>query len=282
MRKRALVMVGAVIAGLLAHAGPVVADNGTLDYVGMGDSYSAGSGIFPSDPTASPLCLRSERDLAHQMAAAILPTSFNDVACGAAQTKDFYGSQYWGVPAQLDAVNADTDLITMTIGGNDSNLFVGAMAACASASVLTWGFGSPCKSIYGSTFANKITNEVYPAVRAALLATKAKAPSATIAIIGYLEQLPRGGCLGMGIAWGDVDYVRGIQRQLNDAIRRAAAEAGVTFVDMAAVSAGHDSCKSASVRWVEPFLGNSPVPIHPNAAGIAAMALQTRLVLGLP
>ena len=281
MRKRSLLVVVAVVAGLMSQTGSVEGDTGGLDYVGMGDSYSAGSGISPSDPTASPLCLRSGRDLAHQFAALISPTSFNDVACGAAQTKDFTGSQYWGVGPQLDAVNADTDVITMTIGGNDDGLFIGTIAACASASALTWGFGSPCKSLYGNTFANKIDNIVYPNVRNALLATKAKAPNARIAIIGYLEQLPPGGCWGMGIAWGDVDYVRGIQDRLNNKIRQAAADAGVTFVDMKAVSTGHDSCKSASVRWVEPFLGNNPVPIHPNAAGIAAMAQQAKLALGL-
>lgn len=282
MRRRAVLVVGVVLAGLFAQVSPARADNGPLDYVAMGDSYSAGSGISPSDPTASVLCLRSARDFGNQMKAAINPSSFTDVACGAAQTKDFYGSQYLGVGAQLDAVNADTDLITMTIGGNDDGLFIGTIAACISAAALTWGFGSPCKTIYGNTFANKIDNIVFPNVRQALIATKSKAPNARIAIVGYLQQLPAGGCWGMGIAWGDVDYVRGIQDRLNNKIKQAAAEAGVTFVDMKAASQGHDSCQSSSVRWVEPFLGNSPVPVHPNAAGIAAMVRQTRLVLGLP
>ena len=63
-------------------------------------------------------------------------------------------------------------------------------------------------------------------------------------------------------------YVRGIQATLNDAVRRAAAATGATYVDLNTVSNGHDACQPIGVRWVEPVLqGTNPVIVHPNALG---------------
>ena len=56
----------------------------------------------------------------------------------------------------------------------------------------------------------------------------------------------------MPIATGDVPYVHHIQWTLNDAVRRAAAATGTTYVNMNKVSEGHDACKPIGVRWVEP------------------------------
>ncbi len=64
-----------------------------------------------------------------------------------------------------------------------------------------------------------------------------------------------GGCFTkMPIAKGDVPYVRGIQATLNDAVRRAAAATGATYVNLNGVSNGHDACQPIGVRWVEPVL----------------------------
>ena len=249
----------------------------------LGDSYSAASGVLPPDPSAPPQCLRSIRNYPHVIAAAT-GSPLTDVTCGAAETSHFFSPQYPGVPPQLDAVTPDAQLVTMTIGGNDSGVFINAILACGSAGVLTLGFGSPCKDIYGSSFENTIRNTTYPALVNALSAVRAKAPQATVAILGYPWILPpTGGCyLRMPIARGDVPYVRGIQATLNDAVRRAAAATGATYVDFNAVSEGHDACKPIGVRWIEPvLLGTNPVVVHPNALGEAQMAAQAMAVLGL-
>ncbi len=118
----------------------------------------------------------------------------------------------------------------------------------------------------------------------ALGAVRAKAPQASMAILGYPWITPAtGGCfLKLPIARGDVPYVRGIQATLNDAVRRAAAATGATYVDLSAVSNGHDACQPIGVRWVEPVLqGTNPVVVHPNALGEAQMAAQAMTVLGL-
>jgi len=189
-----------------------------------------------------------------------------------------------GYCPQLDAVGANTQLVTMTIGGNDSNVFIETVLSCGAAGVLSLGQGSPCHDLYGSKFEDTIRGTTYPSLVRALAAVRAKAPHAKIGVLGYPWIMPASGsCFDkMPIASGDVPYVRGIQATLNDAIRRAAAATGTTYVDMSAASNGHDACQPIGVRWIEPVLqGTNPVIVHPNALGEAEMAARAIKVLGL-
>ncbi len=254
-----------------------------LRYVALGDSYSAASGVLPLDLTAPPECLRSALNYPHVIAGAT-GAQLDDVTCGAADTSSYFSSQYPGVAPQLNAVAANTQLITMTIGGNDSNVFIDTIVDCGSAGLSTLGQGSPCKDRYGSSFDDTIRNTTYPSLVKALSAVRAKAPSAKIAILGYPWIMPpTGGCFTkMPIASGDVPYVRDIQATLNNAVGRAAAATHVTYIDFSQVSNGHDACEPIGVRWIEPVLqGTNPVIVHPNALGESAMAAQTVSVLRL-
>jgi lysophospholipase L1-like esterase len=254
-----------------------------ISYVALGDSYSAASGVLPPDPAAPPSCLRSTSNYPHVIAVAT-GAQLTDVTCGAAETKDFFTSQYSGIAPQLDAVGADTELVTMTIGGNDSGVFINSIVECGAAGLSTVGQGSPCKDRYGSSFANTIRTTTYPSLVKALRAVRTAAPDAEVAILGYPWILPAsGGCFDkMPIAAGDVPYLRGIQATLNDAVRRAAAATGATYVNMNRVSNGHDACQPLGVRWVEPVLqGTNPVIVHPNALGESRMAARAMTVLGL-
>jgi lysophospholipase L1-like esterase len=269
------------VAGAFTQAAQ--AASSPLRYVALGDSYSAASGVLPPDLTAPPQCLRSTRNYPHVIAQR-LGAQLTDVTCGAAETSHFFTSQYSGVPPQLNAVNKWKQLITMTIGGNDSGVFINAILSCGSAGLSTLGQGSPCKDRYGSSFADTIRNTTYPSLVRALRAVRARAPKAKVAILGYPWILPATvGCFPkMPVARGDLPYLRGIQWTLNDAVRRAAAAIGATYVNLNTVSEGHDACKPMGVRWVEPVLqGTNPVIVHPNALGEAKMAAQAIKVLRL-
>ncbi|MEZ0089887.1 SGNH/GDSL hydrolase family protein [Streptacidiphilus sp. EB129] len=290
IRARARILAAAAVAaGCLASVGlaaPAQASTAApLNYVAMGDSYSAGSGVLPIDLSAPLECARSSVNYPHDLAART-GAQLTDVTCGGAQTKDFAGSQYPGVAPQLDALDSGTDLVTMTIGGNDNNTFIDAILACGSAGVLSLGFGHPCQSIYGSSFDQQIDSTTYPAVRAALAAVRAKAPNARVAIVGYPWIVPATavpGCFAkMPIASGDVPYLRELEAHLNAAVQRAASETGATYVDMATASNGHDACQPIGSRWIEPVLwGTNYVPVHPNALGESHMADQVISTLGL-
>lgn len=253
-----------------------------LRYVALGDSYSAASGVVPVDPTA-PQCLRSTRNYPSVIAAAT-GAKVTDVTCGGADTGDYFTAQYRGTAPQLDALRTNTQLVTMTIGGNDSGVFLGAILACSSAGLSTGGTGSPCKDKHGDSFEKTVRTKTYPALVKALRAVHQRSPRAEVAILGYPRIVPpRHGCFPqMPIAKGDVPYLFSLERTLNDAVERAAEKTRSTYVDVPSASAGHDACQQIGTRWVEPvLLGTNPVIVHPNALGERKMAAITMRKLDL-
>jgi lysophospholipase L1-like esterase len=285
MEKPVRRLAACVLAALVCWvvAAPSAQATSPLRYVALGDSYSAASGVLPPDPAAPPACLRSTSNYPHVIAGATC-ARLTDVTCGAADTEDFFTAQYSGVLPQLDAVRAETELVTMTIGGNDSGVFINSVVRCGAAGLSTAGQGSPCKDRYGSSFEDTIRTTTYPALVNALQAVRDAAPAAEVAILGYPWIMPEsGGCFArMPVAEGDVPYLRGIQATLNDAVRRAAAATGATYVNMSKASEGHDACQPLGVRWIEPVLqGTNAVVVHPNALGEQQMAARAMTVLGL-
>ncbi|GHJ59838.1 lipase 2 [Nocardioides sp. OK12] len=277
----------ALLATLVPATAPALAETTTAEragvrYVAMGDSYSAASGVLPLDPAAPVQCLRSIRNYPHVIAEAI-GARLTDVTCGAADTGDYRGSQYDDVPPQLDALSRRTRLVTMTIGGNDSSVFLNSIVQCGAAGLATLGQGSPCKDEYGDSFVTTIRTTTFPAIRRALRDVQRRAPRAEVAILGYPWIMPeRVGCYPlMPVARGDVPYLRTLQRVLNNAVKRAARATGATYVNLNRVSDGHDACQLPGERWVEPVLaGTNPVIVHPNALGEEQMAQRTLAVLG--
>lgn len=280
----------ALAATLSTTLGATAADARVADswvtgrqYVAMGDSYSAASGVLPLAPTAPPQCLQSTRNYPHVIAART-GANLTDVTCGAADTNDFYSAQYPGMAPQVAALGTRTKLVTMTIGGNNHSVFSNVIKDCGTEGVLALGQGNPCQRKHGTSYVTTIRTKTHPAIVKALRAVKRRAPHARVAIIGYPWIVPqRVGCFDkLPIARGDVPYLRTIQAELNDAVRRAAAKTGVRYVDMAKVSDGHDACQPIGTRWVEPVMqGTNPVIVHPNALGEQRMAARTMRVMGL-
>lgn len=296
MRRTVSVFVAAIVALGLGAAAPGSATAKvtpssasphaikTSPYVALGDSYSSAAGVAPFVLTAPATCSRSTLNYAHDIAAQTRPSSFTDVTCSGATTSDFFASQAAGVAPQLDAVTRSTRLVTMTIGGNDEGVFVNSFFGCATISS-TNIMGNPCQQRYGTTFTDQIVNQTYPHLVAALTAVRQKAPAATVVILGYPQILPPVGELScypsMPIAMGDVPWLNHEEAVLNAAVSKAAQQTGARFVDMSAISAGHDACTPIGTRWVEPAIGPvNAAPVHPNATGEAAMAAQTLAALG--
>jgi lysophospholipase L1-like esterase len=253
-------------------------------YVALGDSYSA-TGLAPLEPgSAGTECGRSEVTYSHLVAKKLKVAKFRDSACSGADTSDFFSKQHDDTPPQLDAVKKGTKLVTMTIGGNDENVFSGLITACAIASTAERAntgsiSGDPCKRQYGGSFRKTIRQQTYPNVVKALAAVRKKAPQATVVILGYPQILPAVGvpaCYSsVPISMGDVPYLDRIQRTLNKAVERAAKRTGARYVDTSRISVGHDACQPVGTRWIEPLLGAASTPLHPNVAGHVALAEKT-------
>jgi lysophospholipase L1-like esterase len=266
-------------AGLvLATGSPATAAAPTGRYVALGDSYTSGPLIADQVDLN---CVRSNRNYPSLTAGRIGSTARADVSCGGATTNDILnaGSGTLGlpVPAQINAVNAATALVTVGIGGNDIG-FTGIITTCAQDS-LGSPLGSPCKNRYTAGGTDQLQARIAataPKVAAVLRAVHAAAPGARVVVVGYPAILPDSG-LGcwpvVPIAYGDVPYLRGVEKSLNAMLAATAAANGAGYADTYTSSIGHDSCRSKSTRWVEGLVPeNAAAPFHPNAAGEQGMA----------
>ncbi|MFM9378883.1 SGNH/GDSL hydrolase family protein [Gordonia sp. VNK21] len=259
---------GAVAAPAQVQARPAV------NYVNLGDSFSAASGVSPQVPGGSPNCSQSQRNTAHVIAAKYR-YRLTDVSCGGAKTEDFFHPQAGTSKPQLAALNDRTDLVTFMIGGNDGDMFATAIAECTALGVLSGQRGNPCERQAGAKLIKLVRTQTYPDLVKAMRAVRAAAPNARVAVLNYPmivgdDTRP---CPAMVASPGDKPFIHRLQTELNDAVARAAAETGVEVVDVAAASKGHDACTPEGVRWVEPTLTTvQPVPLHPNALGAAKMA----------
>lgn len=278
-------MLGALLAPTSTAAAPSSprAGDERIDYVAMGDSYSAASGVLPVATDAPLQCLRSTRNYP-AVIARVTGAVLTDVTCGGAQSKHYFSRFYPQTPPQLAALSARTDLVTMTIGGNNNGVFIGSIRDCAVAGLSAGYQGRPCTDQHQAAYLRTVRTRTFPQLVKAFRAVRAAAPNATIAVLGYPWITPeRGSCVGLPIAPGDFPFLHRLQRVLNDTIERATRRArDLTFVDFSRVSRGRDACAPVTRRWIEPVVGTTnPVVVHPNARGEAAMARHALDVLGL-
>jgi lysophospholipase L1-like esterase len=278
----AVIMPGAAMASTGLPAGPATAAR----YVALGDSYTSGP-LIPDQTGRPPGCLRSTHNYPSLVAAALGAASFTDVSCAGATTANMTRPQQVtpGInPPQLDALSARTTLVTVGIGGNNLD-FAGIVINCAELS-FTSPFGSPCKDHYTAGGTDRLALVVArtgPRVAAVLAEIHQRAPQARVLVVGYPDLLPSTGhgCWPLvPIAYGDVPYLRGIEKKLNAMLAARAAAGGAAFVDTYTGSIGHDFCQPPGVSWVEGLVPASPAaPMHPNARGEKAMARQVLAAL---
>lgn len=273
----ALALAGSLLAVATPSAG-AAGDPGP--YVALGDSYAAGAGV-PGQSAG--LCLRSDHNYGHLVAAALSTASYTDVTCSAAKIKDITGSQYDAIikvnDPQINALTADTRLITLGIGGNDlgsSGLGIGEVIATCIGGAVVNPTGTPCKDVYAhghwvwswSTFSwswqygtDDLVGRIdgaAPALADTLQQIHAKAPNARVLLVGYPSVLPDNAadCAGrQPVTVGDVAYLHGILDRLNGMLAATAAANGATYVDTATRTRGHDVCSDD--RWIE---GALPAP----------------------
>jgi lysophospholipase L1-like esterase len=277
---RTAVTVGLLAAPVLLGAA-ACATAPTTEAVGLGDSYAAGPLITPQDPS-SPGCLRSLVDYPHRVA---LQKGYvlHDVSCSGATTDDMFASQtgYDGkaVPPQLNALSSTTDVVTLTIGGNDIG-FTGIIENCIAYTPTgpTRSGQKTCKAFYTAGGTDQLAARIAatrPKVDKVLQEIKRRSPSASTSVAGYPAILPEAGACypQLPLTPTDVGYLRGVEQQLNAMLKASAAANGARYADTYTPTIGHDACKVPVVRFVEPLVPvGDAAPVHPNRAGEAEMA----------
>lgn len=253
-----------------------------VSYVALGDSYTAAPGLLDPVPGSPPLCTRSAANYPHRLAAAT-GWELTDVSCASAATAHLRTAQYADQPPQFDALSARTGIVTYQLGGNDGNLFQTMVLACVALNLGNAAdVGAPCRDAWGSRFTDDIA-AYEPAMGAAIAEVAERAPNARVHVLGYPAVLPESGrCYPrIPLSTGDLAYARGVQRELNAALRRQAEANGASYLDIYTPSIGHDACRDPGTRWIEPLVPGEPnaTPVHPNAAGQRATAEIVRAVV---
>lgn len=249
-------------------------------YVALGDSYTAAPGI-PGERSDDG-CWRSSRNYPRLLAELVNVAELVDVSCGGASTVHLTKPQPVGgerVPPQLRAVTADTELVTLGIGGNDLNLFGRLVGGCVRANAAS-APGSPCTDRLGGELSATVA-EVEQRVGAAIAAVRAAAPQARVVVVGYPQMVPASGtCPDLPVAPGDYPFARSATEAMARAVERAAGAARVEYVDLLAASEGHDICSDEP--WVNGFSGPGAAAFHPFAVEQAYVAEQLAGLLGAP
>ncbi|MFE7243546.1 SGNH/GDSL hydrolase family protein [Streptomyces sp. NPDC057580] len=271
----ALLSAGAALAPAgTAAASTATESRHTVDYVALGDSY-ASAPLVPTQVDTT--CLRSDQNYASLVARSKAAT-LTDVTCSGATTADMTVPQTDGVPAQLDALGRGTDLVTVTIGGNDIG-FSTVLGTCVQLMSGNPG-GTPCRTHYSGTGTDRITDaitETGPKVAQVLRGIHRRAPHARVVVVGYPDLFPDDGvgCTSRSVplAAGDFAWLRDKEKELNAMLARQARYSGARYVNTYTATVGHDLCKPTGERWIETFAPETPAaPVHPNAAGESAMA----------
>ncbi|MEU7904344.1 SGNH/GDSL hydrolase family protein [Actinoplanes sp. NPDC049118] len=210
-----------VVATPAAAAAPI----SEWDYVALGDSYS--SGVGASGQTG--LCLRSANGYPGLWEKANDPKSYRSAACSGATTASLRSGQ-------LSALNGGTDLVTVTIGGNDVG-FAPAVITCTLVS------DSACAAVVAQAMA--VLRDQMPAKFDATYADiRRKAPNAKVVVLGYPilfdETVANCGIGGMSVAKRK-SLNRGAV-ELNRMIGARSQAAGFTWSNVEDEFAGHGIC----------------------------------------
>jgi len=272
---------------------------GSKSYVAMGDSFSAGTG---AGNTPLPGIGQTPEDIATygdtffgcNRSANAYPVQLatthgyqlTNVTCSGATIENILVTGQSGEPAQITALSENTNLVTLTIGGNDIG-FLGIIIC-----VLT----SECNEYSPAIMeANAALGTIGDELTAMLTAITTVAPNADVVMGGYPRLLPAPGQpIGEG-CWGwlsaaEQQLIYELQLQLNETLRSAASSQGITFVNAMApaspfertdaLSQSLDACAVSDQRLINELRSwYYPGLFHPNALGQDAYAeLFTRAV----
>jgi lysophospholipase L1-like esterase len=252
VRSSRMLAIGAVV--LTTAAGAAIAGAGmpakaasTVNYVALGDSYSAGDGAGSNSGS----CDQSPNAFPALWAAANDPASFTFAACSGAKTSDVISSQ-------LSALSASTTLVSVTIGGNDVG-FSSIMETCVLDST------SACESAVSA--AEQYANTTLPGELDTMLADiRAHAPNAKVIVLDYPDFYDLSVPICIGLSSADHQALDNGINDLDGVIATAAASNGDTFADVRSQFSGHELCDGAG--WLNSVnITNISASYHPTATG---------------
>jgi lysophospholipase L1-like esterase len=237
----------AVTAVLVLAPATAQAAEPPRDYVALGDSYSSGTGAgdyFDDE------CLLSNRAYPMLLADA-LSADLDFAACSGATTSDLLSTQ-------LDSLDAETDLVTVTIGGNDIG-WADAVKACITPL-------NDCTDDIEEAEA-RISDKLPGLLDGAYGAIAGRAPNADVYVLGYprlFNEQDECDAFGQTSIAEQQRMNQGADR-LAGVLRNSAEEHGFTYVDVREAFEGHAICDD--VEYLHGLRHPFAESYHPNAMG---------------
>ena len=256
------VLLGAlsIICALASWAVPAAA-SAAPSYVALGDSYSSGVGtrVYYNDGTS---CDRSP-DAYGPLVSAARGYALTFEACSGAKTTDVNSSQ-------LGPLSATTNLVTITIGGNDAG-FSNVIVNCA-LYYFTCGSAISSANSFISNQLPGLLNTTYGDIRS-------KAPNAHVVVLGYPHLFTASGttCNVNLLTSGNEEKLNNTADLLDSVISGRAAAHGFTYVDPRSAFLPHEVCSSSA--WLNGQSNPLSESYHPNISGQAEFATLVEAVL---
>jgi len=253
MRAARLVLVLIAAAALLVVGLAAPAQAAPPSYVALGDSYSSGVGTrsYLNDGSS---CQRSVYAYPSLIAAA-KGYALNFRACSGATVADVTNSQ-------LSALSAANAYVTISVGGNDAG-FASVLTTCAQPSWL-----SNCTGAVDG--AQRYIAKTLPgSLRTLYASIRAKAPNATVVVVGYPRIFNGTDCnLLTWFSGSEMTRLNQTADQLDSTIAAAAASAGFGFVNPVPAFVGHAVCDRT--EWINGLSSPITESFHPNRSGQAS------------
>ena len=263
---------------------PTNAIRSLIQYLGLGDSYSAGEGAFDylaGTDTSTDTCHLSSHSypllLTHDLFNA---AGGHSVACSGAtihdigDTDDRYRGQVKGVvdwqqlsqsqPALLASILTNylpgyvaqqrfvtqyqPEIITLGTGGNDMG-FGDILQECIAYHPTLHNGTNTCYATYEDRqeLLGSISR-LSPRLRSLYGEMKRLSPVSIVYVVGYPQiTVDTGSCgLNVHLNASELEFVQELVIELNRAVSNAASDAGVQYVDVSQALAGHRLCEAAS------------------------------------
>jgi lysophospholipase L1-like esterase len=245
-------------------------------YVALGSSMAAGPGIRPRAAGAPWWSGRSARNYPH-LVAERLNLELVDVTFSGATTAHVLADHQRGEPAQITALDGSESLVTVTIGGNDVGyvplLIAASLPRCARRLPV---LGGRISELLDRDTRDRALAAVFDSLCSVGAALRQRAAGARVFFVDYLTILPPAGAPAPPFSEADADLGRHVAATLERLNADAATETGCEVIRAAAASLQHHAWSAEP--WTTPPapygvpLPGRPAPLHPNSAGMRAVA----------
>jgi lysophospholipase L1-like esterase len=220
-------------------------------YVALGDSYSSGVGtrVYYNDGTS---CERSP-DAYGPLISSARGYTLSFQACSGAKTTDVNSNQ-------LGTLSSSTNLVTITIGGNDAG-FSNVILNCAA-------YYFTCDSAISS--ANSFIQNQLPGLLDTTYGDiRSHAPNAHVVVLGYPHLFTSDGktCNFNALTSTHEKELNNTGDLLDGVISARAAAHGFTYVDPRSAFLPHEVCSSS--EWLNGQSNPLSESYHPNISGQA-------------